>query len=38
MNAYLRKVQYYETDMMGAVHHANYTLLREEKGHEQDHP
>ncbi|MBR3741797.1 MAG: acyl-CoA thioesterase [Clostridia bacterium] len=30
MNAYLRKVQYYETDMMGVVHHANYIRWMEE--------
>ena len=24
MSPYIRKVQYYETDMMGVVHHANY--------------
>ena len=30
MNAYPRKVQYYETDMMGVVHHANYIRWMEE--------
>ena len=30
MNAYIRKVQYYETDMMGVVHHANYIRWMEE--------
>ena len=30
MNAYLHKVQYYETDMMGIVHHANYIRWMEE--------
>lgn len=30
MNAYLRRVQYYETDMMGVVHHANYIRWMEE--------
>jgi acyl-CoA thioester hydrolase len=30
MNPYLRKVQYYETDMMGVVHHANYIRWMEE--------
>lgn len=30
MNAYLHKVQYYETDMMGVVHHANYIRWMEE--------
>ena len=28
--AYVRKVQYYETDMMGVVHHANYIHWMEE--------
>jgi acyl-CoA thioester hydrolase len=28
--AYVRKVQYYETDMMGIVHHANYVRWMEE--------
>ena len=30
MNAYLHRVQYYETDMMGVVHHANYVRWMEE--------
>ncbi len=30
MKAYLHKVQYYETDMMGVVHHANYIRWMEE--------
>ena len=30
MNAYLHRVQYYETDMMGVVHHANYIRWMEE--------
>ena len=30
MKPYLRKVQYYETDMMGVVHHANYLHWMEE--------
>ena len=30
MNAYLHRVQYYETDMMGVVHHANYVHWMEE--------
>ena len=30
MNAYKHKVQYYETDMMGVVHHANYIRWMEE--------
>ena len=30
MEPYLRKVQYYETDMMGVVHHANYIHWMEE--------
>ena len=30
MNPYIRKVQYYETDMMGIVHHANYIRWMEE--------
>ena len=30
MNAYLHKVQYYETDMMGITHHANYIHWMEE--------
>ena len=30
MNAYRRKVQYYETDMMGVTHHANYIRWMEE--------
>ena len=30
MNPYRRKVQYYETDMMGIVHHANYIHWMEE--------
>lgn len=30
MNAYVRKVQYYETDRMGVVHHANYIRWMEE--------
>ena len=30
MNPYKRKVQYYETDMMGIVHHANYIHWMEE--------
>ena len=25
MNPYTKKVQYYETDMMGIAHHANYS-------------
>lgn len=30
MNPYIRKVQYYETDMMGIAHHANYIHWMEE--------
>lgn len=30
MKPYERKVQYYETDMMGVVHHANYVHWMEE--------
>ena len=30
MNPYTHKVQYYETDMMGVVHHANYIRWMEE--------
>ena len=30
MKPYLHKVQYYETDMMGVVHHANYVRWMEE--------
>ena len=30
MNPYSRKVQYYETDMMGIAHHANYIHWMEE--------
>ena len=30
MNPYKRKVQYYETDMMGITHHANYIHWMEE--------
>ena len=30
MRPYLHKVQYYETDMMGVVHHANYIHWMEE--------
>ena len=30
MTPYLRKVQYYETDMMGIAHHANYIHWLEE--------
>ncbi len=30
MNPYIRRVQYYETDMMGVVHHANYIRWMEE--------
>ena len=30
MNPYLHKVQYYETDQMGIVHHANYIHWFEE--------
>ena len=30
MKPYLRAVQYYETDMMGIVHHANYLHWMEE--------
>ena len=30
MEAYTHKVQYYETDMMGVVHHANYLHWMEE--------
>ncbi len=30
MNTYTHKVQYYETDMMGVVHHANYIHWMEE--------
>lgn len=30
MNPYIRKVQYYETDMMGVTHHANYIRWMEE--------
>ena len=29
-NAYIRKVRYYETDMMGVTHHANYIHWMEE--------
>lgn len=30
MQPYLHRVQYYETDMMGVVHHANYIRWMEE--------
>lgn len=30
MEPYIRKVQYYETDMMGISHHANYVRWMEE--------
>ena len=30
MKPYLRRVQYYETDMMGVAHHANYIHWMEE--------
>ena len=30
MKPYVHKVQYYETDMMGVVHHANYVHWMEE--------
>ncbi len=30
MNQYFHKVQYYETDMMGVTHHANYIRWMEE--------
>ena len=30
MKPYVRRVQYYETDMMGIVHHANYIHWMEE--------
>ena len=30
MRPYIRKVQYYETDMMGVTHHANYIHWMEE--------
>ncbi len=30
MRTYVRKVQYYETDMMGVTHHANYIHWMEE--------
>ena len=30
MNPYIKKVQYYETDMMGIAHHANYIRWMEE--------
>ena len=30
MNPYRRRVQYYETDMMGITHHANYLHFMEE--------
>ena len=30
MEPYLRKVQYYETDRMGIVHHSNYVRWMEE--------
>ena len=30
MKAYLHRVQYYETDMMGVTHHANYIRWMEE--------
>ena len=30
VNTYLHRVQYYETDMMGVVHHANYLRWMEE--------
>ena len=30
MNTYLHKVQYYETDKMGIVHHSNYIRWMEE--------
>ena len=30
MKPYVRKVQYYETDMMGIAHHANYIRWMEE--------
>ena len=30
IKAYVRKIQYYETDMMGIAHHANYIHWMEE--------
>ena len=30
MEPYIRKVQYYETDMMGVAHHANFIHWMEE--------
>ena len=30
MKPYIRKVQYYETDMMGVAHHAHYLHWMEE--------
>ena len=30
MNPYIHRVQYYETDMMGVTHHANYIRWMEE--------
>ena len=30
MNTYTHKVQYYETDKMGVVHHSNYIRWMEE--------
>ena len=30
MNAYRRKIQYYETDKMGVTHHSNYIRFMEE--------
>jgi acyl-CoA thioester hydrolase len=30
MEAYVHKVQYYETDQMGVVHHSNYIRWFEE--------
>ena len=30
MNAYIRKINYYETDKMGITHHSNYIRIMEE--------
>ena len=30
MNEYIRKINYYETDKMGIVHHSNYVRIMEE--------
>ena len=36
MIPYKRKVQYYETDMMGIAHHANYIHWIEERIEQKD--